>query len=105
MSLSLLKWVKKEREDGIENQGHNFHSSEKRKEEWDRNGKVGCEEKPMKRSDSEYWTLVVKKKEGKKVSNLKISKGKKESKIAYDVEYKISRECKEEWKKIFRWVD
>ena len=60
-----------------------LHES-KSKSEGERKGKVWCKEKMMKRLASECWTLVVEKKEGKKVSNLKISKAKKEATIIGD---------------------
>ena len=53
----------------------------------------------MKRSPSGHWALVVKKKEGKDVSNIKTIKRKKEAKVEGDVVSKSLRECKEEWQK------
>ena len=67
----------------------------KSKGEGERKVKIECKEKKMKRSASECLTLVVKKKEGKNVSNLKTRKRKKEAKISGDLEHKSLRECKE----------
>ena len=50
---------------------------EKIKSEGETKGKVGCEQKTMKRLALEHWSFVAKKKEGNQDSNLKTSKRKK----------------------------
>ena len=59
----------------------------------------GCKEKMMKRASVQCWSMVVKKKQGKNESKVRIRKRKKEAEIVCDEEGTSLREAEEKWKK------
>ena len=69
------------------------------KAEGERKGMRGCKEKMKKRAAVQYWSMVVKKKQGKNVSQVRIRKRKKEADIACDEDGTSLREAEEKWEK------
>ena len=60
-------------------------------------GMRGCEEKMKKRTAVQHWNMVVKKKQGKNESNVRIKRRKKEAKIAGKEDRISTEEAEEEW--------
>ena len=67
--------------------------------EGERKGIRGCTEKLMIRSSVKYWTAMIKKKEGKSVSQLRLNKWKKDARLGGNDDNKRLSECKNEWSK------
>ena len=59
----------------------------------------GWTEKLKIRSSVKYWTAMIKKKEGKSVSQLRLNKWKKDARLEGNDDNKRLSECKNEWSK------